>query len=96
MAGTYRVPPKGAPLNPVYPQAMQAIDTTDPAKKPVKIKHSAPNPKVPAAALGGSSLALIVLWITDQLGLKMDTETALAFAGVLTFVVGYYTPGRSE
>jgi hypothetical protein len=51
-----------------------------------------PNPKLATGVGVGTPLAVIVTYIAQLAGLELPDEVALAIGGLLTGLVGYFTP----
>lgn len=51
------------------------------------------HPKVSAAGIAGA-VSIILVFMLDQLGIKLPVEVGSAITTILSFVVGYMTPAE--
>lgn len=87
-------PGAGGPGGPVpggqVPYGNSPQNTTPPEQE--QPTNWTPNPKLATGVGVGTPLAVIVTYIAQLAGLELPDEVALAIGGLLTGLVGYFTP----
>lgn len=96
---------KKSPPNPTKVQISEAGPTPPsnpifftggvlPKKKQPRVNKNAPNPKVASGAALGTSLGVLIAAASKYfLGVELDAITAVAIAGVIMGLAGFFIPG---